>query len=196
MGCFDGIQRQIIIDEDRAADGADEDGVVHQTVFGQGFGHQTVGRAVVAAGTVMHGPVGQHLGGCRREEEAALFGRRRGVRTAEDFGGRLLLEPLPHVARVGSRPRGELGGGRGAMASEVVVEAEALPEVDRQDVVKGERGVGDPGGEAVRVGGHRGMFAPRGARHRRPRKETAIDRRPGADSRRRSGPTVAVPEKK
>jgi hypothetical protein len=93
--------------------------------------------------------------------EGVAPGRRGtgGIVDLQEPGHRLLLEPLPHVALVGSRPGGELDGRGGAQALEPSVEAELIPDVDRAQVHEPQRRVHEPAGERI----------PPGGRVRRPR---------------------------
>ena len=62
MGGFQHVAAEVVVGEDRAAYRADADGVVQQSQFHQGFGHQLMDNAVIAAGAVVQFTVGQSGG--------------------------------------------------------------------------------------------------------------------------------------
>ena len=70
----------------------------------------------------------------RRQGEAAGVGRGVGVGAGEDAYRRLLLEPFPDVAFGGRGPGGQLGGGGGTSIGEGLVEAEAIAQIDGQQL--------------------------------------------------------------
>ncbi len=147
-------------------------------------------------------------GGCRapsgprRRRAGERSAVRRRVRPDPGSPG----SPPPPAARAtrgriarGSRCARPARRRRGAVPREVVVEAELLAEVDREDVVDGERGVRDAGCEECGVGGHRGMFSSRRRNQRiqrSRRKETVTRLRSGWSSMTLSSTETASPAKK
>ncbi len=84
-----------------------------------------------------------------REAVAASLRGGRGVVHLEDAACGLLLEPLARVALVRARGGGELAGGQRAPLGERAVEAEAIAQIDAEDIPRPERRLEEPLHERV-----------------------------------------------
>ena len=91
----------------------------------------------------------EHLLVPGRDRVAALPGSGPGVVDGEYPGHRLLLEPLPGVALVRSGRLCELGRRRVVPLGERAVEAQPVPEVDREELVRAESRAAEALGESV-----------------------------------------------
>ncbi len=88
-----------------------------------------------------------------REAVAARPRRGGGIVDLEDPARGLLLEPLPDVALVRARRRGELLGGQATLPREGRVETQAITEIDPEDVPSAECGLEEPLDERVAARG-------------------------------------------
>jgi hypothetical protein len=83
--------------------------------------------------------VDEHLVVPWRQAIATLIIGRFGVLGLQDAAHRLLFEPFPRVPLVDAASRCKLGGGEGGAARERPVEAEAIADVDAQEIQGSDR---------------------------------------------------------
>ena len=75
-----------------------------------------------------------------------------GIVDVEDRAHRLVLEPLPGVARIDAGPRGELRRRGGAALCERAVQTQPVAEIHRLQVERGQDRAEQPAGELVASG--------------------------------------------
>ena len=88
----------------------------------------------------------------RREPVAPLVGARARVVDREDPRDGLLLEPLARVALVGAGLPGEVGRGRLPGLGQRLVQAEAIAQVDGEELEGAERSARKSLGQSVSLG--------------------------------------------